>query len=41
MSYHGWASKEAVYEDATLVVRGNSNGSHGYFYVAAWLKEES
>jgi hypothetical protein len=30
-----------VYEDATLVVRGNTNASHGYFYLAAWLKEES
>jgi hypothetical protein len=29
-----------LYEDDTVKVAGNSNGSHGYFYVAAWLKEE-
>jgi hypothetical protein len=27
-----------VYEDDKIAVRGNSNGSYGYFYVAAWLK---
>jgi hypothetical protein len=27
-----------VYEDAYIMVRGNSNGSAGYFYIAAWLK---
>ena len=27
-----------VYEDDDIKMVGNSNGSHGYFYVAAWLK---
>jgi hypothetical protein len=27
-----------VYEDDLVKVAGNSNGSHGYFYVAAWLR---
>jgi hypothetical protein len=27
-----------VYQDDLIMVRGNSNGSHGYFYAAAWLK---
>lgn len=27
-----------VYEDDSIIVRGNTNGSYGYFYVAAWLK---
>lgn len=27
-----------VYEDDVLKVVGNSNGSHGYFYIAGWLK---
>ena len=25
-----------VYEDADIVVRGNSHGSHGYFYIVAY-----
>ena len=28
-----------LYEDPTFIVRGNSNASHGYVYVAAWFKE--
>ena len=28
-----------LYEDDLVAVRGNTNGSGGYFYVAAWLKE--
>ena len=28
-----------LYEDDLIAVRGNTNGSWGYFYVAAWLKE--
>jgi hypothetical protein len=27
-----------VYEDAKIVVRGNSNGSYGYFYIAAYAR---
>jgi hypothetical protein len=27
-----------LYDDDTIKMVGNSNGSHGYFYVAAWLK---
>lgn len=27
-----------LYEDDAIAVRGNSNASYGYFYVAAWLK---
>jgi hypothetical protein len=27
-----------VYEDDEIKVAGNSNGSYGYFYIAAWLK---
>jgi hypothetical protein len=27
-----------VYEDDTIMVVGNSNGSYGYFYLAAYLK---
>lgn len=27
-----------VYEDELIKVVGNSNGSHGYFYIAGWLK---
>lgn len=34
------ANEVTVYEDDVIVVRGNSNGSYGYFYIAAWLKEE-
>lgn len=30
-----------LYEDEALIVAGNTNASHGYFYVAAYLKEES
>ncbi len=26
-----------VYEDGLIKVVGNSNGSYGYFYIAAWL----
>lgn len=29
-----------LYEDPELKVVGNSNGSHGYFYVAAWAVPE-
>jgi hypothetical protein len=27
-----------VYDDDVIRVVGNSNGSYGYFYLAAWLK---
>lgn len=27
-----------VYENDWIAVKGNSNGSAGYFYIAAWLK---
>jgi hypothetical protein len=27
-----------LYEDETGVVKANPQGSHGYLYVAAWLK---
>jgi hypothetical protein len=27
-----------LYEDDHMAVVGNSNGSYGYFYIAAWLK---
>ena len=27
-----------LYEDDMCMAWGNSNGSHGYFYVTAWLK---
>tara|TARA_Y100000034_G_scaffold76992_1_gene92483 strand:- start:515 stop:925 length:411 start_codon:yes stop_codon:yes gene_type:complete len=26
-----------LYDDGTVKMVGNTNGSHGYFYVAAWL----
>jgi hypothetical protein len=29
-----------LYEDLTGVIVGNPQASHGYLYVAAWLKEE-
>lgn len=32
------AEEVTVYEDETVKVMGNSNASHGYFYIAAWLK---
>jgi hypothetical protein len=32
------AAEVTVYDDDMITVRGNSNGSHGYFYIAAWLK---
>jgi hypothetical protein len=28
-----------VYQDPYIVVRGNSNGSHGYFYICAYPAE--
>jgi hypothetical protein len=33
------AAEVTVYEDEVIKVAGNSNASHGYFYIAAWLKE--
>lgn len=33
------AEDVTVYEDDSILVRGNTNGSCGYFYVAAWLKD--
>lgn len=30
-----------LFEDAAGIVRGNPQGSHGYLYVAAWLKPSS
>ena len=35
------AAEVTVFEDNKILVRGNSNASHGYFYVAAWLKGDA
>lgn len=32
------ANEVVVFEDDLIKVVGNSNGSHGYFYIAGWLK---
>lgn len=32
------AEDVTVFEDDDIIVRGNTNGSYGYFYVAAWPK---
>ena len=29
-----------LYEDATGIIVGNPNASHGYLYVAAWFKQK-
>jgi hypothetical protein len=35
-----WQAQEAtVYEDEWIVVKANSNASHGYLYVVAYFKE--
>ena len=33
-------SEVTLYEDESGVVKGNTNGSHGYLYVCAYLKAD-
>jgi hypothetical protein len=30
-----------LYEDTVGIIKANPQGSHGYLYVVAWLKEEA
>lgn len=34
------AEDHVLFDDGHLVINGNTNASHGYLYVTAWLRNE-